>query len=172
MVLAQPVSTTTTRFIEISTTVSGVITTSPGMTVTTTFGPPITTGGGVETTTAPITLSTIPGTTTTAHVCEDREGMDDPALILDSWLTVSSGDPLLLRPSSADKWSSSPQDAQPVITIDLTDAPNALVYVDSLTLSAIADVEEYTVTVFTQEGIIPNQPIKVEVCYLLINNVM
>ena len=166
---APPVVSTTTRFIEISTTPSGVITTSPGMVVTTTIGPPITSPGGL-TTTPVITLSTIPGTTTKAHVCEDVEGMDNLALIPDSWLSVSSGDPVLLRPRSGERWSSSAQDGAPVLTVDLTEAgtaPDSLVYVESVTLSDIEDVEQFTVTVYTRDITIRNQPVKVEVCVSL-----
>ena len=47
--------------------------------------------------------------------------MDNPAVISDSQITGSSGNPADIRPGNGDRWSPDADDLQPTVTIDLYD---------------------------------------------------
>lgn len=130
----------------------------------TTVGVETTPGAGTttaeETTTAPLLI-------TTEIPCVKVDGMEDPQLIPDSWLEVSSGSPVDLRPDDAIPWTSSAGDTQPRITIDLLDVPEPLVFVENIELTNLDNTESYQVTVYNEGTRLDNDPTDVQVFYVL-----
>ena len=156
----KPVPETTTTVEE---TTPGGVTTSPGA-VTGTTGEVTQTAAGTtpletaETTRGRRTTTPVPGTTTTEQPCPLVEGMDEPQLIPEDWISTTSGDPVDTRPGD-DPWTSTPGDENPEITIRLDETPEPDEYVESITLMQLDNVESFVVTVFTQTGDEPSEPV-------------
>jgi len=98
----------------------------------------------------------------TAHLttpvrCPIRVGMEDPQLTPIKRITVTSGDPEGLRPTSVQSWTSSQSDEQPVITVGLTepDAEPVSVAEVELPINSVTNIDEVTVTIvqYTPEGV-------------------
>ena len=162
----KPVPETTTTAVE---TTPGGVTTSPGA-VTGTTGEVTQTAAGTtpletaETTRGRQTTTPVPGTTTTEQPCPLVEGMDEPQLIPENWISTTSGDPGDIRPDSEEPWSSTPEDENPMLTITLLETPEPYEYVESMTLTKLDNVESFVVTVFTLTEELPSDPVTPEVC--------
>ena len=143
------------------------MTTSPG-TVTGTTGEVTQTPAGTtpletaETTRGRRTTTPVPGTTTTEQPCPLIEGMDEPQLIPEDWISTTSGEPVDTRPGD-DPWTSTPEDPTPTVTIELIDTPDPFEYVESLTVTKLNNVDTYEVTVYSEDKTETSAPVAVEV---------
>ena len=161
----KPVPETTTTAVG---TTPGGVTTSPGA-VTGTTGEVTQTAAGTtpletaETTRGRQTTTPVPGTTTTEQPCPLVEGMDEPQLIPEDWISTTSGDPENIRPESEEPWSSTPEDPTPTVTIELIDTPDPFEYVESLTVTKLDNVDTYEVTVYSKDKTETSAPVPVEV---------
>ena len=156
----KPVPETTTTAVE---TTPGGVTTSPGA-VTGTTGEVTQTAAGTtpletaETTRGRQTTTPVPGTTTTEQPCPLVEGMDEPQLIPEDWISTTSGEPVDTRPGD-DPWTSTPEDENPEITIRLDETPEPEEYIESITLTQLDNVESYVVTLFIPTEELPSEPV-------------